>query len=419
MYRTIYSDTSSPTPGLTSPSWYGKKSSPMSRKKALEKCQCMRLKYLHHWSWFKKGVGILLVVVSIVILIWNEKRAVDNSRSYHHGLRAIQPVPGPEVVLPHNDGKLIHVTGYLRVLEPLQDSPYGVAISAVKLKRRVQMYQWTEETVSLGEDFNAPVGSLKYRQVWKDKLSDSSTFQVPIGHENPKTLPVQSEIRVNPHVYLGDYRLGAELKDKFNSFVQFTSGERPHPQQEVKMHMGLYLHSADIWNPSVGDVRVQFSFAGPSNTYVSIIAMQVGDELRPFTTETGAKIAFLHEGKQHYADMLHKEHSSTTMECWMYRSAAFVATIFGTCMASRILVFINRRNSVIRNLMWMGPNKFSTVAAIFACLTITGIIWFSHKPLMGSLLVTFSVTLALYYALTRPDAPRSAKISLPRYSKVY
>ncbi|XP_021943243.1 transmembrane protein 43 homolog isoform X2 [Folsomia candida] len=381
MYRTIYSDTSSPTPGLTSPSWYGKKSSPMSRKKALEKCQCMRLKYLHHWSWFKKGVGILLVVVSIVILIWNEKRAVDNSRSYHHGLRAIQPVPGPEVVLPHNDGKLIHVTGYLRVLEPLQDSPYGVAISAVKLKRRVQMYQWTEETV--------------------------------------RTLPVQSEIRVNPHVYLGDYRLGAELKDKFNSFVQFTSGERPHPQQEVKMHMGLYLHSADIWNPSVGDVRVQFSFAGPSNTYVSIIAMQVGDELRPFTTETGAKIAFLHEGKQHYADMLHKEHSSTTMECWMYRSAAFVATIFGTCMASRILVFINRRNSVIRNLMWMGPNKFSTVAAIFACLTITGIIWFSHKPLMGSLLVTFSVTLALYYALTRPDAPRSAKISLPRYSKVY
>lgn len=186
--------------------------------------------------------------------------------------------------------------------------------------------------------------------------------------------------------------------------------------------------------------------------------MQVGDELRPFTTETGAKIAFLHEGKQHYADMLHKEHSSTTMECWMYRSAAFVATIFGTCMASRILVFISkhilkllwciklrvdtwlsnlwlifvelktcpphvsypdRRNSVIRNLMWMGPNKFSTVAAIFACLTITGIIWFSHKPLMGSLLVTFSVTLALYYALTRPDAPRSAKISLPRYSKVY
>lgn len=53
----------------------------------------------------------------------------------------------------------------------------------------MRLYKVTSDlrlVFSLGEDFNAPVGSLKYRQVWKDKLSDSSTFQVPIGHENPK-----------------------------------------------------------------------------------------------------------------------------------------------------------------------------------------------------------------------------------------
>ena len=50
----------------------------------------------------------------------------------------------PEEIYPENEGKLVHVSGYLDIFDPLQDPPYGVSIAAVKLKRRVQMYQWVE-----------------------------------------------------------------------------------------------------------------------------------------------------------------------------------------------------------------------------------------------------------------------------------
>jgi hypothetical protein len=74
-----------------------------------------------------------------------QKRAVQNSKSYHEGLQALTVLSDPHDILQENEGKLVHVAGYLTMYDPMEDLPYGVSIYAVKLKRRVQMYQWVEE----------------------------------------------------------------------------------------------------------------------------------------------------------------------------------------------------------------------------------------------------------------------------------
>ncbi|CAL8115562.1 unnamed protein product [Orchesella dallaii] len=137
MYRTIYPE----APGLHH-SWYNK-----GRKRALERCQCMQLQYRHHLGWFKKIVGFFVVIISLVVLFWNEGRAIEGTKAYDEGLRSVYPLVTPDYVLKENEGKLVHIVGYLRIPEPLEDDFYGVSISAVKLKRRVQMYQWVEEEI--------------------------------------------------------------------------------------------------------------------------------------------------------------------------------------------------------------------------------------------------------------------------------
>lgn len=87
-----------------------------------------------------------------------------------------------------------------------------------------------------------------------------------------REIPLKTEVNTAPFVKIGALRVSEAIKQKFNDFVEVTSDERPE-SSDVKLHMGIYYHCDDVWNPQVGDIRVQFYYAGLTGEPVSHILL--------------------------------------------------------------------------------------------------------------------------------------------------
>lgn len=108
-----------------------------------------------------------------------------------------------------------------------------------------------------------------YSMDWRDKIVDSSRFYMRHGHENPKEFPIKNRIQIANHVLIGSFELGNEAKTDINNYIEITSDTRPE-DPAIKLHSGLYYHCNDVFNPEIGDIRLQFLTAGIEESFVCI-----------------------------------------------------------------------------------------------------------------------------------------------------
>ncbi len=102
-------------------------------------------------SWFGrlggaiKGVliGIVLFVISFPILWWNEGRAVKTAKGLTEAGGSVVSVTADKLDAA-NDKKLVHMTALATTDETLQNSEFDVSVPAVRLRRKVEMYQWQQ-----------------------------------------------------------------------------------------------------------------------------------------------------------------------------------------------------------------------------------------------------------------------------------
>lgn len=89
-----------------------------------------------------------------------------------------------------------------------------------------------------------------------------------MGHENPKMFPIKTLVQTASHVYIGKLELGTDAKSEITDYIDVTSDTRPD-DSSIKLHLGLYYHCNDVFNPEIGDIRLRFLTAGIEGNYVS------------------------------------------------------------------------------------------------------------------------------------------------------
>lgn len=116
---------------------------------------------------------------------------------------------------------------------------------------------------------------------WRDKIVDSSRFYIRSGHENPKDFPIKNRVQMAARVLIGNVELGDEAKSKIDNYIEITSDTRPD-DASIKLHSGLYYHCNDVFNPEIGDIRLQFLTAGIEGNFVSL----ANNSMRIFSIKT-------------------------------------------------------------------------------------------------------------------------------------
>ena len=68
--------------------------------------------------------------------------------------------------------------------------------------------------------------------------------------------------------HVAGYLVTDDLRRLLTKFTVFASDERP-ADRSIKLHGDIFYHCDNIEAPAVGDIRVQFSYAGKSGDTVS------------------------------------------------------------------------------------------------------------------------------------------------------
>ena len=91
-------------------------------------------------------VGLGLFIAGFPVLFWNEGNTVKTRKALDEGQGACVVVESNAKVDGDLDGKLVHMTGLADTKDVLTDDAFGIQTTAIKLARKVEMYQWIEET---------------------------------------------------------------------------------------------------------------------------------------------------------------------------------------------------------------------------------------------------------------------------------
>ena len=419
-------------------------------------------------SWAKrlggslKGVlaGIVLFIAGFPVLFWNESRSVATAKRLDEGAGAVVSVPADKVDAA-NEGKLVHVSGRAATDETLADAQFGVSANAIRLARKVEVYQWVEhsDTKRVKEgDKEKDVTTYSYTQEWCEKPVDSGRFHDRGFVNPPAALPFSDREVFASKVALGAFTLSAADVKRISGEVpfefpvdykvpetiaggQFLNGTVYIPAAEAVPAPAVSAPAAPApaatpaatnavaevaaaatnavaqavaqaaparavaQQPKTGDIRVTFTVVPQHD--ISVVERQTGSTLAPWTASDGKDISMLVNGLRTAEQMFASAKSANKTFTWIIRLIGFLLMFAGVKMVLGPFVTLVDVIPILNGLVAMGVSLVAfLVAAAFSLLTIA-VSWIAVRPVLGVTLLVAAGALIAWLAVRKRQAEQA------------
>jgi hypothetical protein len=304
------------------------------------------------------------------------------------------------------------VSGFVKTDEFLRDETFGVAEPAVKLVREVEMFQWVESSARSSESklggSEVTTTTYEYTTEWRSDLVDSSGFQSPNGHDNPRVMPFEARTWTAASVKLGAFELASSQVARLSRREPLAAVSAPGSLPEgARVHDGAVFFGSDPASPRVGEARVRFYVVRPGP--VSVVARQVGFSFEPYRAEAGGSVFLIEEGIASADAMFQGAEAANATLTWGLRLLGFGLMFFGLGTVLKPISVAGDVLPGLGRLLGTGVGLVAGLVAAFLTFATVGVAWFVYRPLLG--LALLGLGLGALWLLAR--ASRRAAVPPP------
>jgi len=344
-----------------------------------------------------KGIvfGFIAIPVCVILLWWNEGRAVTTANSLKEGAAAVVAVSADKVDAA-NDKKLVHVTGEAKTDAEIEDPDFGLSVPALKLLRNVEIYQWVENKKVEKKENTGGSEETKttytYEKKWVDSPVRSADFKQPADHVNKGELIAEGGVFLAGKVTLGAFEVPEALIRQMGGEEELKLKAEDLPEDlkdKAEVSQGQFYFGEDPTKPVIGDQRVSYEIVKPG--VFSIVAAQLGSTFGEYPTKAGKPILMIDSGTVSAEMMFQNAASANTAITWIVRLLGFLFMAFGFMAIMRPLSVLGSVIPFIGSLIGMGTGLVSVVLAGVISLLVIAIAWIAVRPVLGITLIVLAV----------------------------
>ena len=168
------------------------------------------------------GSGLIMFCIGTALLWWNEGRTVKTEKMLEEVGGSYVEMENPNKKDASLDGELICGSALATTEDSLSDAQFGVGAKAIALHRRVEYYQWVENSEEKSEDKlggkEVTTTTYTYSKKWVSTPVESSEFKDP-AYQNKNTVltTVEEADQYAENVKFGAYKLNESLIHRISS----------------------------------------------------------------------------------------------------------------------------------------------------------------------------------------------------------